>query len=413
MTALSVERLFKEQVKPVLGCTEPSSVALAVSAAFNILKEKSGAAPRDIEKIVLTLDKYVFRNALAVGIPRTNGSYGIETAASVGVFCKPGLQLKLFSSFDRKNIPAARQLTKKIKIKVLPLEEIYIKSEITAGNNTASAVVEKTHIGISSIKFNKQTVFKNTVLKKNTFSEEMKKIAFASLSEIIETAKKIKPQEKNIIKNLIATNWHAAEYGISKKCGLSVGQVLKTITGQKTVIDYTQVMTAAACDVRMIGENVEIMSVCGSGNQGIMCSVPLVAVAKKLNIPQKKVIEAVTVSILVECKLTYLQGYLTSLCGAVTKAGFAAVAGLSYLLGASVEKIENAMKIFAADITGIVCDGAKPSCALKLASSSASAVKSALFSVNGVSIHGNQGIIIKSDFNSTLKNVAGLKMQLN
>jgi len=139
--------------------------------------------------------------------------------------------------------------------------------------------------------------------------------------------------------------------------------------------------------------------------------VPLVAVAKKLNIPQKKVIEAVAISVLIECKLTYLQGYLTSMCGAVTKAGFAATAGITYLLGGPAEKMENAMKIFAGDITGIICDGAKPSCALKLATASSSAVKSALFSLNGMTISGEQGIV-KNKLAATLKNIASIKMNI-
>jgi L-cysteine desulfidase len=235
----------------------------------------------------------------------------------------------------------------------------------------------------------------------------MKKNAVSGLSEIIAAAKKIKSPERKLIGDLIAINRRAAEYGMKKKCGLSVGQLLERISGQKTIIGYTQSMTAAACDARMGGEDVEIMAVCGSGNQGIMCSVPIAAVAKKLKIPQKKVIEAVAISVLVECKLTYFQGYLTSMCGAITKAGLAASAGLTYLLGGDIDRIENAMKIFVADITGVICDGAKPSCSLKLATSASSALKSALFSLRGMTIGGTQGII-KNKLVSTLKNIADI-----
>jgi len=407
MTETTIARLFKEQVKPVLGCTEPSAIALAVSTAFKTLEKKADALPQDIKKIVLALDKNVFRNAFSVGIPRTDGSYGIKIAAAVGVFCDPALGLKLFSSFDRINLPLARKIAKKIKIKVLPLNDIYIKAGIFTESDSASVVIENTHTGIALIKFNKKKIFNNPVRKENLFSKEMKKNAAAGLSEIIAAAKKIKSPERKLIGDLIAINRRAAEYGMKKKCGLSVGQLLERISGQKTIIGYTQSMTAAACDARMGGEDVEIMAVCGSGNQGIMCSVPIAAVAKKLKIPQKKVIEAVAISVLVECKLTYFQGYLTSMCGAITKAGLAASAGLTYLLGGDVDRIENAMKIFAADITGVICDGAKPSCSLKLATSASSALKSALFSLRGMTIGGTQGII-KNKLVSTLKNIADI-----
>ena len=113
MTETTIARLFKEQVKPVLGCTEPSAIALAVSTAFKTLEKKADALPPDIKKIVLALDKNVFRNAFSVGIPRTDGSYGIKIAAAAGVFCDPALGLKLFSSFDRINLPLARKIAKK------------------------------------------------------------------------------------------------------------------------------------------------------------------------------------------------------------------------------------------------------------------------------------------------------------
>lgn len=388
-----------------MGCTEPAAISLACSYAFNVLKEKTGISPAAVKKIAVTVSGNIYKNAFAVGLPKTNGGTGIEFAASMGLFCNPDLRLKLFSSFGIKKLKSVKKIIKKTAVKIRREKGFYIKAGIFSKTDSASAVIEGHHTGLSSLKFNGKKIFRTEVKNKQDFGPSTTKLAKMDLKEILAVVKKLKSEDKEIIRRMIGVNWRASGYGLKKKCGLNVGRTLSKITKRKNLTDYVQIRTAAACDMRMSGENIEVMSVCGSGNQGIMCSVPIIAVAEKLKIPKEKLLEAVALAVLIESYFTYYEGYLTVLCGAVAKAGFGAAAGITYLMGGGVKKIERALKNYAGDLTGVLCDGAKPGCALKLASSSCSAVKNAVFSMENVAISDNQGIVGR-DFKELAKNVS-------
>jgi len=406
MNKLNLSNLLSEQIKPAMGCTEPAAIAIACANAASTLMKYSGAKTKDIKNIELTLDRFVYRNAKAVGIPQSGGKTGIKTAAAMGIFCNPNYGLNIFSSFNKGHIAKAEKIAEKVIINISGSKPLYIKAKVTAGKNYSVVIIKNFHMDIEKIESNRKIIFRNENKEHRGLSSEMENISGMNIKEIISAAKNAQKDNFETIKNLIGTNWTAAQYGIKNRCGLGIGANIMRLCNKKGELEgYVQAMASAATDARMSGEYIEIISVCGSGNQGIMCSVPIKAAGKILDINEKRIIAAVLIAVLIECNLTSKFGYLTDLCGAVTKAGFAATAGLTYLLCGNEKQIENALNIFAGDLTGVICDGAKSGCALKICSSSSSAVRAALLSLKGVSAPADCGII-GNGFKETIENIS-------
>jgi len=409
MNKLHLTKLLNEQIKPAMGCTEPASIALACAHAVSVLKKYAKVQANDVTGIDVTLDKFVFRNARAVGIPKSGGETGIKIAAAMGIFCNPKYALNIFSSFDIKHLPAAEQLSNKVRISVLKSDLLYIKVKIFADRNYSAVTIKYSHAGIEKIKFKNRIIFENKIKRINNISTGMNNISKMRIEEIILLAEKGGQKNLAKIKDLVETNWMAANFGVKNKCGLGIGANLAHLCDKKNgIAEYVQSMTAAASDARMGGSDIGVVAVCGSGNQGIMCSVPIKAAGNMLHINEKRIIRAVLISILIECYLTSKFGYISDICGAVMKAGFGATAGLTYLLGGNEKQIENAMELFAGDLTGMICDGAKSGCSLKLATSSYSAVKAALLSLKGITAPAGCGII-GINFEGTIDNIITLK----
>jgi len=459
------KKLFKDEVKLSLGCTEPCSVALAVSLAYNAILGKvperlkaeidfSGVQEKDIEinGIEVKVDRGTFKNGLFVGVPRSGKQKGLLIAAAMGVYCssQEGNEMMLFSTFQKDDLEKAKKLRDKVKVdlvnrwwegKKIDIEaSVKVKHKQTPGRMIEGvAKIEKSHNNVTFIKVrdtmsNGVTQFSyEPKQEEKSYKEELKKMNINKIVEMVE--RDWKDVEKNMV-CMIRQNIDISKKGLEKARGLGIGVALNKLMNEQILandmVTFAQKLVSAATDARMTGCDCAAMSSAGSGNQGIMASLPIIAVTAKNNnydihnvekwleeqetekvlfcdkqIKFSELIKALVLSNIITCYVTYHTDYLTALCGCAIKAGIGATAGIAYLLsdsGCKIKNVESAIQNMAGDITGMICDGAKEGCSLKLATSASVAVRSALLAIRGIKISSDNGIIAES-VEDTIKNI--------
>lgn len=423
-----ISQILRNHVKPSVGCTEPVAVALATSIAYHaiigkvpkfieIIKNVNSIriSPKNIEEITIDIDRNTYKNSLAVGIPGTPNLQGIYIAAALGVFCDPDRELTLFSDSNGSKMSLAKNLLEKNKVKINLMDncggqsDINIRAKIRVEGNEGEAWIQHDHSNITFIRRNNEVLFdKRDTSKNHKVSGDIKYIADMNISQLIYIVENLSEEDKAFINEGIEMNKKASEIGIRKKLGLKIGYTIQKLNEEKKLkdneINLAKSKTAGAGDARMSGYSLPVMSSCGSGNQGIVAILPILAVAEKRGVDKKKLIRAVALSHLVTSYITYYSGYLSALCGCAIKAGIGATVGITYYLGGDIEKIGMAINNIAGNITGMICDGAKVGCAMKMATAAGVAVESGLLALEGIGIPLNNGIVAKNP-EDTLKNI--------
>lgn len=437
----SIIRVLRSELVPSFGCTEPVAVGLATSIAYNAIQENlpswletqwtaktrlEEVTQRDIERIVVDLDRFTYRNGLDVEIPGTGGKRGILTAAALGVFCDPNKKLSIFEDSSAEKAESMSELlkTNKVRLRVADTREVpsmYIRAEVQVKRANGSfsqgiAVIQYTHTNVAFIKKDHRFLYRRKCSDRNGLDDGMKALSKIQLKEIVDVAMNLPREDYDLVSRSIYMNLGAAEVGLRNKSGLKVGYTLQRLRDEETLGDdmiaHAVAITGAAVDARMSGEVVPVMSCGGSGNQGLVATLPIVAIAKEQGWDEKKVARAVALSYLITCYCTSHLGYLSTLCGGAVKAGVGATAGIVYYLGGKLHQINSAMKNLIECIAGILCDGAGRSCAMKLATISGAAVKSALLALNGVEVPSRKGIAGKN-LEETMKNVKRISDGMN
>jgi len=427
----SVLKILRSELEPSFGCTEPVAVGLATSIAYNAAK---GSLPswlhvqltpvtvldditqESIERIVIDLDRFTYRNGLDVEIPGT-GKRGSLVAAALGVFCNPNKRLSIFEDSETENLQRIEALLEadRVRLNILnrKASSIYIKAKVLTKrlngfSNEGIAIIEDSHTNVTSVKRNGRVLYKKENRDHKELCKNMKILAATGLEEIIDTVKKLPEEYQDLIRKSMRMNLSAAKVGISKKPGLKVGYTLKRLRDEKILgndmINHAIALTSAAVDTRMSGQIVPVMSCAGSGNQGLTATLPIMAVAERQGWNEDRVVRAVALSYLITCYCTSHLGYLSTLCGGAIKAGVGAAAGIAYYLGGELQQVDSAMKNMMESITGLICDGAKTSCAIKLTVVSGAAVESALLALNSVTTPSQSGINGKN-LEETIQNI--------
>lgn len=370
-----------------LGCTEPSAIALAAAVARKYLKGEC------IDKIKIYASINMIKNAIYVKIAGTD-SCGIKLAAAIGALKgKSESGLEIFEDIDTVTLKNARKMIEHGKITVEPSktnERLYIEAIIESGKSVSKAVVKKTHTNISLIELNGKTIVK-TVNKKNK-----KDTSFINMKSIWNFINNVKPDKLEIIRQSIKLNKAIGQEGLKNSYGLQVGRTVskKLINGTslESIANYAIALTSAGCDARMAGSTLKVMSNSGSGNQGIVATLPVLAFWESLELPEEKLLRALTLSHLITIYIKLKFGRISSLCGA-SIAATGASCGITYLMGGEFTEVEYAIQNTAGNLTGILCDGAKAGCALKIYTCTSAAILSALMAVDGISIQSSNGII--------------------
>ncbi|MBU1340183.1 MAG: L-serine ammonia-lyase, iron-sulfur-dependent, subunit alpha [Proteobacteria bacterium] len=396
--------LIHREVVPALGCTEPVAVALATARAREVL----GVFPETIEVFV---SGNIYKNGMGVGIPGT-GMVGLPVAAALGAVCgasKDGLEV--LKQVSQKSLETANQMLseKKVKITVKDgTDKLYVESIVTANGHTCRVIISHRHTNIIYVEKNGKSVFKATPARPDV--EKPTGENNLSVAKVIEFADQTPLEEIRFILEGARLNEAISKEGMTGNYGLKTGITIKKNIARKYIaedlVSHAMSITAAASDARMDGCTLPVMSNSGSGNQGITTILPVVAVARKTGASEEKLIRALILSNLMAIYIKQFIGQLTALCGILTAATGAAC-GICYLLGGNLNQISGTIKNMTASITGMICDGAKLGCAIKVSSGVSAAVYCALLAMEGINATQTDGII-DEDVELTVRNIGTL-----
>lgn len=378
--------ILKDQVTPALGCTEPIAVALAVAKA----KETLGSLP---ERLEIKVDRNIFKNALAVGIPKTKEK-GLYMAAALALVAgKSKYKLEVLKDITEEDILEAGKIVDSNIIHVDIAKEktgLYVEVTAISGKEESKVIIKDKHDNIVSVEKNGEVIFNQEAKNTDKFSLK-ESIKGMKIRELVEFATQVEVSSLELVGEGIKMNKKMAEAGMDSKYGraLSGG----TLIDEMNYREYAKYLTAVASYARMSGYPLPVMSCAGSGNHGLTAILPVVAVGEKKGISYDKIVRAVTLSLLVTIYVKSYTGTLSPVCGCGVAAGVGAGAGVTYMLGGNLEQIEGSIKNMIGTMAGIICDGGKPGCAFKLAISVDAALESALMALNGVVISPDDGIV--------------------
>lgn len=394
--------LIKQEVIPAIGCTEPVAVALAVARA----KEVLGTIP---DKIEVSLSSNMLKNAMGVGIPGT-GMVGLPIAIALGALIgKSEYGLEVLKDLTPE---ALEQGKKMIDDKVMTVylkqkitEKLYIEVRVSNGNDTAQVIISRNHTRFSHIQRNKEILLQLDDETNGDISTE--KSVNLSFNIVCDFALESPVEDLKFILDASVMNRAASNESMKGAYGHSVAQTVTNGSQQKvmgnTIFTRMLSVTAAACDARMAGAMFPVMSNSGSGNQGIAATLPVSVFAEETGKSEGELVRALVLSHLMTIYIKQSLGRLSGLCGAIVAATGSAC-GITYLMGGSRDQIAYSIKNMIGNITGIICDGAKPSCALKVSNGVSTATLSALMAMDNKVVTSIEGIT-DEDVDKTILNL--------
>ncbi len=395
--------LLKAEIVPALGCTEPIAVALAVAKA----RETLGETPTSIK---LFLSPNIFKNGMGVGIPGT-GMIGLHIAAALGaVFGKSSQGLELLTGISDNVVDEAKTIVdnNRVSIEIKEgIEKLYIEAICSNSDGEwAKAVITERHSNIVLVEKNGVVIECNENQDTNAEDRSLKEKISLTVEAIFDFITRVPFADIEFILTTVDYNDAIAQEGLSKEYGLSVGRKLKEYIEKGILSDdlmnNAMYLTAAASDARMSGSTLPVMSNSGSGNQGITATLPVYSAAKSLKSDKETLARALVLSHLVVIHIKNYLGRLSALCGCAV-AAIGAGCGVSYLMGGGLKESIYTIKNMVGNITGMVCDGAKEGCALKVSTGVSAAIQSALLALEGIVISSNDGII-DEDIEKTIQN---------
>ena len=393
--------LIHRQVVPAIGCTEPIAVALCVAKA----KETLGAVPEGIE---INLSANILKNAMGVGIPGT-GMTGLPIAVALGALIgRSELGLEVLQDCNKDAVESGKKYIAenriRIKLKDDAPDKLYIEVVCRGGGHEAEARIATEHTNFVYLrKDGDVTLDKHISATKEVAKEDVT----LTLKKVYEFATETDIEELRFILDAKKMNEAAAADGLRENFGHQLGKTLCSPLGRGIMGEgiFSKVLsaTSCACDARMAGAMIPVMSNSGSGNQGICATMPVVVFAEENHNTEEETIRALIISNLTAIYIKQHLGTLSALCGCVV-ASTGSSCGITYLMGGTYEQTAFAVKNMIANLTGMICDGAKPSCALKLTSGVSTAVLSAMLAIQNKHVTSVEGII-DDDVDQSIRNL--------
>ena len=397
--------LIRREVVPAMGCTEPAAVALCVAKVREIL----GETPYQID---VKLSGNMLKNAMGVGIPGT-GMIGLPIAIALGALSgKSDYGLEVLKDVDKEKVEAGKQYIEEGRINISHFREapsiLYIDVECHGeGNNRARGIISGSHTNFVFLSHNDEEILSKK--SEGERSVQQSKDPELALEMVWEFATTAPYEEIEFILEAKKLNKAAAELALKNNFGHSLGITMKNkgknLFGDSPlahIISYT----SAACDARMGGAQIAVMSNSGSGNQGICATMPVVSFAEDINADEKTLARALILSHLTSIYIKQSLGRLSALCGCVV-ASTGASSGIVYLMGGGYQEVCSAVKNMIANITGMICDGAKPSCSLKISSGVGTALMSAMLAMENKCVTEAEGIIC-DDVDKSIHNLTSI-----
>lgn len=385
--------ILKEELVPAMGCTEPIALAFASAKAAELL----GSVP---EKITARCSGNIIKNVRCVTIPNSGGMTGIETACVLGAFGGDSSRhMEVLESVSDEARALSRDFISKGLCEVLYLDSdipLHFSVEIQGGGNRCRVEIQHSHTNIVKIERNGEILLDSASAENEAASERTN----LSVENIREFADSIDLSEVlPLIERQISCNMAIAEEGMSGKYGLGIGKTVLDFDGN-SLYAKMRAFAAAGSEARMAGCDMPVVINSGSGNQGIASSVPVIVYAREKNIPEEKLFRALVFSSLLTVYQKEYIGKLSAFCGAVS-ASCAAGAAITYICGGTVRQIKDTIANTLANIPGILCDGAKISCAAKIASSLDSALLAHTLAMKGKAYEAFTGLL-KEDAGETI-----------
>lgn len=393
--------LVKCEVIPAIGCTEPVAVALCVAKAAEVL----GKRP---EKITVLLSANILKNAMGVGIPGT-GMIGLPIAVALGALIgKSEYQLEVLKDSTPEAVQQGKQFIDEKRIHITLKENIeeklYIEVCCEAGEDKATAIIAGGHTTFIYIARNNDVLLKKQAA---TVAAEEEKTLELTLRKVYDFAMTAPLDEISFILETARLNKAAAERSFEGNYGHGLGKILRGTYEHKimgdSVFSHILSYTSGACDARMAGAMIPVMSNSGSGNQGISATLPVLVYAEENGNSEEELIRALMLSHLTVIYIKQSLGRLSALCGCVV-AATGSSCGITWLMGGTYEQVAFAVQNMIANLTGMICDGAKPSCALKVTTGVSTAVLSAIMAMENRCVTSVEGII-DEDVDQSIRNL--------
>ena len=389
--------ILKHELVPALGCTEPIAIAYAAAKARQVL----GEFP---EQVDMHLSGNIIKNVKGVTVPNSGGLKGIDVAAVLGIVGgNADRALEVLSEVSPEDISRTRELISQ-KICSCSLVEnvdnLFITAIVTNGKHSASVTIEHQHTNITKITKDGEIILDNPY--RSTEAAAIDK-SLLTVKDILDFADQVRMEDiQPVINRQIKLNSAIAQEGLDNNYGAQIGKTLMHVWG-KSVTTRACARAAAGSDARMGGCSMPVVINSGSGNQGMTVSLPVIVFADEWEVSHEKLCRSLVVSNLIAIHQKYYIGSLSAYCGAVS-AACGAGAGITYMYGGTYQQVSLTIINTLGNIGGIVCDGAKPSCAAKIATSVDAALMAFQLSIQNKSFLPGEGII-KDDIEETIKSM--------
>ena len=399
--------ILKEEVKPALGCTEPVAVALACAKAKELLGE-------EIVKHSVLVSPNVYKNGMCVGIPGTE-RVGLKISVALGFIGGHSINgLRVLETLTAEEVKLAEEYMDNTPIDISPAntkEKVYIEVFLQGKTRTSRAIIKTKHDNFvylesdGTVLLNEQ---EGELELAATVDYEENIMNTITIKELIENIEKLDFEDIEFLLDGVEMNEEIANYGLNQKVGIGVGYGIKKsiedgLLGDD-LLNNAMMITAAASDARMSGVKMPVMSSNGSGNHGITAILPIVAYNKKFPQSDEKLAKALAISHLVTAYVKNFTGRLSAVCGCGVAASTGASAGITWLMSGDIKKVEGAIEHIVASLSGMICDGAKSGCAVKLASAASAAVQSAIIANQNCFVPSKNGIV-GSNVEESIKNL--------
>ena len=398
-------RLIQREVVPAIGCTEPIAVALCVAKAAETL----GCRPQQID---VRLSANILKNAMGVGIPGT-GMIGLPIAIALGALIgKSDYQLEVLRDCTPEAVAEGRLFIEEKRIQIGLkegiTEKLYIEVCCQADGHQATAIIAGGHTHFIYLRRDEELLLDEgaATLSASAGEEEVP----LSLRKVYEFATESPLDELRFILDTARLNKAAAERSFQGDYGHGLGRMLQGENEKRMMGDsiFSRILsyTSGACDARMAGAMIPVMSNSGSGNQGISATLPVVVYAEETHQSEERLIRALTLSHLTVIYIKQSLGRLSALCGCVV-AATGSSCGITWLMGGDYQRVSFAVQNMIANLTGMICDGASNSCAMKVSTSASAAWKAVLMALDDTAVTGNEGIVAH-DVEQSIANLCAL-----
>ena len=393
--------ILKEELRLAMGCTEPIAIAYSASIARSYLSENP-------TEICIGLSGNIIKNTKSVVVPATGGMHGIPAAVAAGAVAnKPELVLEVLSSLTEADIPKMKDLLGRCPIEVKELKTTHIFEILIEMKNEADSVKVRLldrHTNLVYVEKNGEVLVRNEAEEEDGGIKTDRTLL--TVENIVKFADEVNLDDvRELLERQIFCNMAIAEEGIKNNYGACIGKIIYK-NGDCSLADKARAFAAAGSDARMNGCELPVCIISGCGNQGMTASIPIVIYARELGISEEEMLRALVLSDLINTHLKTGIGCLSAFCGAIS-AGCGAGAGIAYLQGGGFKEVAHTIVNSLAILSGTICDGAKSSCAAKIAMAVESGILGYEMYRNGQQFYGGDGIITKGVEN-TIANVGQL-----